>query len=95
MNPGQPNPGPGGRIQLVSKAALDAAANEGTVDPNTSKTRGLISLYMKGMGLKLILIPVLLILVVTGSLTNLGFVVADVLVAVIRLLGEMLGGITL
>ena len=95
MNPGQPNPGPGGRIQLVSKAALDAAANEGTIDPNTSKTRGLISLYMKGMGLKLILIPVLLILVVTGSLTNLGFVVADVLVAVIRLLGEMLGGITL
>ena len=47
------------------------------------------------MGLRLILIPVLLILVVTGSLTNLGFVVADVLVAVIRLLGEMLGGITL
>lgn len=93
--PGQPNNGPGGRIQLVSKAALDAAANEGTIDPNTSKTRGLISLYMKGMGLKLILIPVLLILVVTGSLTNLGFVVADVLVAVIRLLGEMLGGITL
>lgn len=93
--PGQPNNGPGGRIQLVSKAALDAAANEGTIDPNTSKTRGLISLYMKGMGLKLVLIPVLLILVVTGSLTNLGFVVADVLVAVIRLLGEMLGGITL
>ena len=93
--PGQPNNGPGGHIQLVSKAALDAAANEGTIDPNTSKTRGLISLYMKGMGLKLVLIPVLLILVVTGSLTNLGFVVADVLVAVIRLLGEMLGGITL
>ena len=95
MNPGQPGPSPGGRIQLVSKAALDAAANEGTIDPNTSKTRGLISLYMKGMGLKLILIPVLLILVVTGSLTNLGFVVADVLVAMIRLLGEMLGGVTL
>ena len=95
MNPGQPNQGPGGRIQLVSKAALDAAANEGTIDPNTNKTRGLISLYIKGMGLKLVLIPVLLILVVTGSLTNLGFVVADVLVAMIRLLGEMLGGVTL
>lgn len=104
--PGQaPAPGPSpssigvvqaqspGRIQFISKAALDAVSNEGTLDPKTSKTRGLVSLYMKGMGLKLIVIPILLILVLTGSLTNLGFTIADLIVAMLRLIGESIGGI--
>lgn len=93
-NGGQAAPQPRNRIQLVSQAALDAVSNEGGLDPQSGKRKGVIGSYAKRMAPMLVAVPILLVLAVTGSLTQLGFLIADLLVDGIASLGEMLGGMS-
>ena len=72
----------GGRgFCLVSQEAINAAT---AVDPQTGKTKSSISVYAKTAWLKLVLTPVVLILTVTGSLQQIGFTIASILVNLIK-----------
>lgn len=68
-----------GQIQFVSNAALNAVASESAVGPD-GKSVGAFRIYIKDMAIVLIVTPVLIVLAVTGQLTNLGFAVAGVVV---------------
>ena len=70
-----------GRIQWVSNAALNAAAAE-SVSP--------FKAYMKDMTVVLIITPVLLVLAISGALTDLGFLLGDLLANAIEGIGGML-----
>ena len=78
-----------GRIQWVSNAALNAVAGENIVGPD-GKAVSPFGLYIKDMIVVLILIPILITLAVTGALTNLGFVIAQVVVDGIAKIGSMI-----
>ena len=78
-----------GRIQWVSNAALNAVAAESSVGPD-GKAVSPFKNYCKDMAVVLILVPILLTLAVTGSLTSLGFLIADMLVDLIGSIGDML-----
>lgn len=78
-----------GRVQWVSYAALNAVANETTIDSD-GKTRSPYWMYGKDMLIFLVVTPVLVILAVTGSLASLGFAVGDFLVSAIDKLGGMI-----
>lgn len=69
-----------GRIQWVSNAALNAVAGESTVGPN-GKSVSPFKLYCKDMIVIMVLMPILITLAVTGVLTNLGFLIADLIVS--------------
>lgn len=83
-----------GRINLISQAAIDAVGNAGQMDPATGKVKGALSTYARNMIPMLVAVPILLVLAITGSLTNLGFLIADLLVDGIAAVGEMLGGLS-
>lgn len=70
--------------QWVSNAALNAVATE------QSGAKNALKLYAKDMTIVLILTPVFLVLAVTGTLTNLGFMIGDALVSIISGLGNMI-----
>lgn len=78
-----------GRIQWVSNAALNAVAGESTVDPS-GKPVGPFKRYMKDMVVVLVMVPILITLAVTGTLTSLGFLIGDLLVDAISGIGDML-----
>ena len=61
-----------GRIQWVSNAALNAAAAESVVGPD-GKAVSPFKAYMKDMTVVLVITPVLLVLAISGALTDLGF----------------------
>lgn len=71
-----------GRIQWVSNAALNAVASE-------SQGTNAFKIYAKDMVVVFIAIPVLLTLAATGTLTNLGFLIGDVLMRAIQSLGDL------
>lgn len=77
------------KIQWVSNAALNSVEGEKTVGPD-GKSVSPFNLYMKDMIIVLILVPVLLTLAVTGALTNIGFIAAQVLVNTLAKIGNML-----
>lgn len=78
----QQQPGMNGRTQWVSNAALNAVASaQAGVNP--------YSAYIKDMAVVCILTPILLILATTGALTNLGFLLGDVLARAIGSIGTM------
>lgn len=78
----QQQPGMNGRTQWVSNAALNAVASaQAGVNP--------YSAYIKDMTVVCILTPILLILATTGALTNLGFLLGDVLARAIGSIGTM------
>ncbi len=74
-----------GRIQWVSNAALNAVAAETTVGPD-GKAGSPMKIYIKDMTVILVITPILLVLAVTGVLTQLGFLIGG-------LLANAIGGI--
>ena len=80
-NPTPVQPAGGRGFCLVSQEAINAAT---AVDPQTGKTKSSISVYAKTAWLKLVLTPVVLILTVTGSLQQIGFTIASILVNLIK-----------
>ena len=88
MGAGQ-QPNVTGRIQWVSNAALNAVAGENVVGPN-GKAVSPFELYVKDMVVVLVIVPILITLAVTGALTSLGFVIAQVVVDGIAKIGSMI-----
>lgn len=79
MQQGQMGASPAmGRIQWVSSAALNAVAAEQMPGPD-GKPQSALKAYAKDMMIVLIITPVLLTLAITGVLTNLGFLIGDVI----------------
>jgi len=89
LNSPQQQPNASGRMQLVSNAALNAVAGENTVGAD-GKAVSPFELYIKDMIVVLVIVPILITLAVTGALSNLGFVLAQVLVDWIAKLGQMI-----
>lgn len=77
-----------GEIQWVSNAALNAVAAESGTGPD-GKAVSPFKLYIKDMTVIMILTPVLLVLALTGTLTDLGFLLGDVICAGISSIGGM------
>jgi hypothetical protein len=87
---GQPGANPAmGRTQWVSSAALNAVAAENILGPD-GKSVSPIKEYSKDMVVILILTPILLTLAITGVLTDLGFLIGDMLTTAIGSIGGML-----
>lgn len=78
-----------GRIQWVSNAALNAVAAESSVDPQTGKAVSPFKIYVKDMAVTLVAVPILLVLAITGALTNLGFLIGKAVAAAIGKIGGM------
>lgn len=78
-----------GRIQWVSNAALNAVASESTVGPDGGANSP-FKTYIKDMFLVLVLVPILITLAVTGTLTSLGFMIGNLLCDAIASIGDML-----
>lgn len=78
-----------GKIQWVSNAALNAVAGESSVGPD-GRAVSPFKAYTKDMIIVLILVPILITLAVTGTLTNLGFLIADLIVDAIAGIGDMI-----
>ena len=65
-------------IQFVSNAALNAVASEGVPGPD-GKPNNVFKIYTKDMIVVLVLTPILLVLAITGALTNLGLLLGEAL----------------
>lgn len=78
-----------GRVQLVSNAALNAVAAEGVVGPN-GRSVNAFKTYAKDMLAVLILAPAFLVLAVTGSITQLGIMLGELIASGIGNIGNML-----
>lgn len=78
-----------GGSQLVSNAALNAVASEKAVGPN-GKPVGPFRIYVKDMIVMLIMVPILIMLAITGVLTDLGFLIGQLLVDNIQSLKGMI-----
>lgn len=72
-----------GSIQFVSNAALNAVANESVIDADGTH-RSPYGTYAKDMIFALILIPLLLVLAVSGQLANLGMAIGNILANIIQ-----------
>ena len=78
-----------GRIQWVSTAALNAAAAESVVGPN-GKAVSPLKAYAKDMVIILVITPIFLVLAVTGALTDLGFLIGEMLANAVSGIGGMM-----
>lgn len=67
-----------GRVQWISSAALNAVAAENMPGPDGTP-QSAFKVYTKDMMVVLIVTPVLLTLAITGVLTNLGFLIGDII----------------
>jgi hypothetical protein len=73
---------PVGGTQWVSETAIAAVMAGNQVGPN-GKPNNPVIFYLKGMVVPLVLIPVMLILLLSGVLTQVGFYIGDLLTNVI------------
>lgn len=89
-NPAMQGSGFFGRIQWVSNAALNAVAAETTIGSDGRPVSPL-KVYAKDMMIVLVLTPILLVLAVTGVLTQLGFMLGELISNVLRSFGGSLG----
>lgn len=90
MQQGQMGASPAmGRVQWVSSAALNAVAAEQMPGPD-GKPQSALKAYAKDMMVVLIITPILLTLAITGVLTNLGFLIGDVIAKGITSISGML-----
>lgn len=90
MQQGQMGASPAmGRVQWISSAALNAVAAEQMPGPD-GKPQSALKAYAKDMMVVLIITPVLLTLAITGVLTNLGFLIGDVIAKGITSIGGMI-----
>jgi len=71
-----------GRLQIVSKAAINAVASEDAPGPNGER-RSAFKIYSEDMITVLVATPILLTLAMTGILAKLGFAIGKVLVGVV------------
>lgn len=78
-----------GRLQLVSNAALNAVAAESTPGPD-GRPSNPFKLYVKDMIVVLVITPIILVLVISGVLTQLGFIIGEILVRAISNFGGQL-----
>lgn len=78
-----------GRVQWISSAALNAVASETMPGPD-GKPQSALKAYAKDMTVVLIVTPILVTLAVTGVLTNLGFLIGEVIARGIESIGGML-----
>ena len=78
-----------GRIQWVSNAALNAVAGENIPGPD-GRAVSPFKLYVKDMTVVLVITPILLVLAMTGTLTNLGFLLGDAIAKGIAGVGSMI-----
>lgn len=78
-----------GRIQWVSDAALNAVAAGTSVDQN-GKAVSPFKQYAKDMTVTLVAVPILLVLALTGAMTDLGFVIGKAIAAALGKLGGMI-----
>ena len=89
MQGSQPGASPAmGRIQWISTAALNAAAGETMPGPD-GKPASPLKVYAKDMMIVLVATPIFLVLAVTGTLTELGFLLGDLLANAISNIGGM------
>ena len=89
MEGSQPGATPSmGRVQLISKTALNAVAAEGVIGPN-GKSISPLKTYAKDMVIVLVLAPTFLTLAITGVLTQLGITLGELLAMGISNLGNM------
>lgn len=86
--PGASVSGPGGKMQFVSGAAIQAVSRAATPGSD-GKSPGAIRLYVKDMAVMLVGVPILLVLLLTGALTDIGFTVGELVGGVIE---QILGG---
>lgn len=77
-----------GRWQLVSNQALNAVASESMPGPD-GKPQSALKFYAKDMVVTLTVTPILLVLAMTGVLTNFGFLLGDVAARAVQGLGGM------
>lgn len=77
-----------GETQWVSNAALNAVAAESQPGPD-GKAVSPFKLYVKDMTVIMVVTPILLTLALTGTLTDLGFLLGDVICAGINSIGGM------
>jgi hypothetical protein len=78
-----------GRTQWVSEAALNAVAAGKSVDQN-NKPVSPLKAYAKDMVPTLVITPILLVLAMTGVLSDLGFLIGDVIASAIGGISGML-----
>lgn len=78
-----------GRVQLVSNAALNAVASEQTITPD-GRSKSALKIYVADMIPTLVAVPVLLVLAMSGALTQLGLLLGEALAAGISTLGGMI-----
>lgn len=74
---------PVGGTQWVSETAIAAVMAGNQVGPNGKPNNPFI-FYLKGMVVPLVLIPVMLVLLLSGVLTQVGFYIGDLITNVIR-----------
>ena len=87
---GQPGVSPAsGKTQGISTAALNAVASEQTVGAN-GKSNNALKEYSKDMVVLLVATVILLTLAITGALTDLGFLIGQVLTNSIQGIGNMI-----
>lgn len=85
---GGPQASSTGRPQLVSTAALNAVAAEQVPTPD-GRARNAIKIYASDMVVTLVSIPILLVLAMSGALTQLGLLLGDAIASGIAALGGM------
>ena len=78
-----------GRTQWVSGAALNAVAADSMMGQD-GKAVSPLKAYAKDMTIVLIITPVLLTLAITGALTQLGFLIGDVISRAVASIGNMM-----
>ena len=74
---------------IVSNSAIMAVASENMPGPD-GKTKGSYSTYLKAISKELVIVPVIIVLVATGTLQSLGYLIADVIVKLIGSIGNMI-----
>ena len=75
-------------IQWVSTAALNAVAAETVIGPD-GKAVGPLKVYAKDMIVVLVLTPIFLVLAISGALTNLGFMLGELIARAISAIQNM------
>ena len=90
MQGGMNQGGTGGlrSIQWVSTAALNAVAAETVIGPD-GKAVGPLKVYAKDMIVVLVLTPIFLVLAISGALTNLGFLLGELIARAIAGISNM------
>ena len=78
-----------GRIQLISNEALNAVAAETVMNPN-GKPNSAIKIYAKSATALLVFTSLLIVLAISGALTNLGFLLGEIISRGISSIGNML-----